>query len=83
MMAFDIKGGLRAATRFGNRLRLFLLAASLGGAESLAVLPLYTSHHGLSNKELKAAGVSPGTVRLSIGIEDPDDLIADLQQALA
>lgn len=83
MMAVDIKGGLRAATRFGNRIRLFLLAASLGGGESLAVLPLYTSHHGLSNKELKAAGVSPGTVRLSIGIEDPDDLIADLKQALA
>lgn len=82
MMALDIKGGLRAATRFGNRIRLFLLAASLGGGESLAVLPLYTSHHGLSDAELKAAGVSPGTVRLSIGIEDPDDLIADLKQAL-
>ena len=83
MMAFDLKGGLPAARRFGNRIRLFLLAASLGGLESLAVLPLYTSHHGMSKKELAEAGVTPGTVRLSIGIEDPDDLITDLKQALA
>jgi cystathionine beta-lyase/cystathionine gamma-synthase len=61
---------------------VFLLAASLGGTESLAVLPLYTSHYKMSARELQAAGVSPGTVRLSIGVEDPDDLIADLKQAL-
>jgi methionine-gamma-lyase len=82
MMAFDHKDGLAGARRFCDRLRVFLLAASLGGTESLAVLPLYTSHYKMSAKELKAAGVSPGTVRLSIGVEDADDLIADLRQAL-
>ncbi len=83
MMAFDHKGGLAGARRFADRVRIFLLAASLGGTESLAVLPLYTSHYKMSAKELAAAGVSPGTVRLSIGLEDPKDLIADLKQALA
>jgi len=82
MMAFDHKGGLAGAKRFCDRIRIFLLAASLGGTESLAVLPLYTSHYKMSAAELKAAGVSPGTVRLSIGVEDADDLIADLKQAL-
>lgn len=82
MLAFDLKGGLAAARRFGNRIRLFLLAGSLGGVESLAVLPIYTSHHHMSVEELAAAGVSPGTVRLSIGVEDAADLLADLKQAL-
>ena len=83
MMAFDLKGGLGAARRFCDRTRLFLLAASLGGAESLVVLPIYSSHYRMSVAELGAAGVEPGTVRVSIGLEDPDDLIEDLRQALA
>lgn len=82
MLAFDLKGGLAAARRFCQRIRLFLLAASLGGVESLAVLPIYTSHYKMSAKELAGAGVSPGTVRLSVGLEDAADLIADLKQAL-
>jgi methionine-gamma-lyase len=83
MMAFDLKGGLGAARRFCDRVRLFLLAASLGGVESLVILPVYTSHYNMSAAELKAAGVTPGTVRVSVGLEDTDDLIADLRQALA
>jgi methionine-gamma-lyase len=83
MLAFDHKGGLAGARRFGDRIRVFLLAASLGGVESLAVLPIYTSHYKMSPAELKAAGVSPGTVRVSIGLEDSQDLIEDLRQALA
>jgi cystathionine beta-lyase/cystathionine gamma-synthase len=83
MLAFDHKDGLAGARRFCRRIRVFLLAASLGGVESLAVLPIYTSHYKMSAKELAAAGVAPGTVRLSIGLEDPADLIADLKQALA
>jgi methionine-gamma-lyase len=83
MLAFDLKGGLKAARRFCDRVRVFLLAASLGGVESLVVLPIYTSHYRMSAKELEAAGVSPGTVRVSIGLEDPVDLIDDLRQALA
>ncbi len=83
MLAFDLRGGLPAARRFCDRVRVFLLAASLGGVESLVVLPIYTSHYRMSRQELAAAGVEPGTVRVSIGLEDPQDLIADLKQALA
>lgn len=82
MMAFDLKGGLQAARRFCDRVRVFLVAASLGGVESLVVLPIYTSHYKMSPAELDAAGVEPGTVRVSIGLEDPEDLIQDLRQAL-
>jgi len=74
---------LPAARRFCDRVRVFLLAASLGGVESLVVLPIYTSHYRMSREELAAAGVQPGTVRVSVGLEDPGDLIADLKQALA
>jgi methionine-gamma-lyase len=83
MLAFDLKGGLAAARRFCDRVQVFLLAASLGGVESLVVLPIYTSHYKMSHAELRAAGVAPGTVRVSIGLEDAGDLIADLKQALA
>ncbi len=83
MMAFDCKGGLAAARRFCDRVRVFLLAASLGGVESLVILPIYTSHYKMSAPELRGAGVEPGTVRVSVGLEDPEDLIEDLRQALA
>ena len=83
MMAFDLKGGVSAARRFCDRVRIFLLAASLGGVESLVILPIYTSHHKMSAAELRGAGVEPGTVRVSVGLEDPHDLIEDLRQALA
>ena len=83
MLAFDLKGGLPAARRFCDRVRVFLLAASLGGVESLVVLPIYTSHYRMSRAELAKAGVQPGTVRVSVGLEDARDLLADLKQALA
>jgi methionine-gamma-lyase len=83
MLAFDMKGGLSAARRLCDKSRIFLLAASLGGVESLIVLPIYTSHHRMSTEELAAVGITPGTVRMSVGLEDARDLIADLQQALA
>jgi cystathionine beta-lyase/cystathionine gamma-synthase len=82
MLAFDLKGGLPAARRFCDRVKLFLLAVSLGGVESLVVLPVYSSHHRMSKDELRRAGVQPGTVRVSIGLEDAQDLIDDLRQAL-
>src|SRR4029077_14232653 len=75
MLAFDLKGGLPAARRFCDRVKLFLLAASLGGVESLVILPIYSSHYNMSFEELRRAGVSPGTVRVSIGLEDSADLI--------
>ena len=83
MMAFDFKGGLPAARKFCDRVQLFLLAASLGGVESLVVLPIFTSHYKMSRQELESVGVTPGTVRVSVGLEDADDLIADLKHALA
>jgi cystathionine beta-lyase/cystathionine gamma-synthase len=78
-----LKGGLAAARRFCDRTRVFLLAASLGGVESLVVLPIYTSHYNMSLAELRGASVEPGTVRVSVGLEDPADLIEDLRQALS
>jgi cystathionine beta-lyase/cystathionine gamma-synthase len=83
MLAFDVKGGLPAARRFCDRAKIFLLAASLGGVESLIVLPIYTSHYRMVTEELAAAGIGPGTVRMSIGLEDPADLLADVKAALS
>ena len=82
MLAFDLKGGLPAARKFCDRVKLFLLAVSLGGVESLVVLPIFSSHYRMSEEELRRAGVKPGTVRVSIGLEDAADLIEDLRQAL-
>jgi len=83
MLAFDLKGGLPAARKFCDRVKLFLLAASLGGLESLVILPIYSSHFRMSKHEVLRAGVTPGTVRVSIGLEEAQDLIDDLEQALA
>jgi cystathionine beta-lyase/cystathionine gamma-synthase len=82
MLAFDVKGGLPAARKFCDRAKLFLLAASLGGVESLIILPIYGSHFRMNKDEVRRAGVKPGTVRVSIGLEDSEDLIDDLEQAL-
>ena len=81
--SFDIKGGQAQAFRFLNRLEILKLAVSLGGTESLACHPGSTTHSGVPAEIRAAIGVSDATIRLSIGIEHPDDLIADLSQALA
>lgn len=83
MVSFDLRGGGRAAERFIDSLGLWYLAPSLGGVESTVSYPVLTSHLGLTAKQLQLLGVSPATVRLSVGIEDSADLIADLEQALA
>lgn len=82
MLCIDIHGGYAAATRFFDRLTLFRRAASLGGVESLCSLPVLTSQWGHSHEELDRAGVTDSMARLSVGLEDPEDLIADLDQAL-
>jgi cystathionine beta-lyase/cystathionine gamma-synthase len=82
MVSFVARGGLAAAERFYDGLRLVSRAASLGGVESLISLPVHTSHHGLSEAQLREAGIDPGLVRLSMGVEDPADLIADVDGAL-
>lgn len=80
--SFDIAGGLEAAFRFLNALQIFKLAVSLGGTESLASHPATTTHSGVPLEVRDRMGVLGSTVRLSIGIEHADDIIADLAQAL-
>jgi len=82
MVCFEVEGGLESATKVIDNLKLFINATSLGGVESLASLPVLTSHFGFDQKELQRADVTPGMVRLSCGIEDELDLIEDLRQAL-
>jgi cystathionine beta-lyase/cystathionine gamma-synthase len=82
MMCIDVDGGEDAACRAFDRLQIVRRAASLGGVESVCSLPILTSQWGHSDAQLAAAGISRGMMRLSIGLEDPDDLIADLRQAL-
>ncbi len=83
MVSFELRGGEAAVDRFIKSLRLWYLATSLGGVESILSYPVLSSHIGLSAKRLKLLGVTPSTVRLSVGIEDAGDLIADLEAALA
>jgi cystathionine gamma-synthase len=82
MVSIDVAGTGADATRVADRLRLFALAPSLGGAESLVTQPCTTTHHGLIPEERARRGISDSMLRLSIGLEDPADLIADLEQAL-
>lgn len=80
--AFDIKGGQPAAFRFLNALQIMKLAVSLGGTESLASHPASMTHSGVPAEVRQRIGVLDSTIRVSIGIEHPDDLVADLAQAL-
>ena len=83
MMAIEVGGGGKAAERFIDGLQLWYLAASLGGVESTVSYPVLSSHAHMSEDKLRLMDVSSATVRLSVGIEDPVDLIADLEQSLA
>lgn len=82
MVCVDVGGGYDRAARFFDRLKVFRRAASLGGVESLCSLPVLTSQWGHSEEELTRAGVTRGMARLSVGLEDVEDLIGDLDQAL-
>ena len=82
MLAIELPGGGKATERFLRRLKVFTHAASLGGVESLVSEPRYTSHAGLTSEERTRIGIPDGFLRLSVGIEDADDLIADIEQAL-
>jgi O-acetylhomoserine (thiol)-lyase len=83
LVGFELLGGVEAGRRFIDALQLFYHVANIGDARSLAIHPASTTHQQLIADEQLAAGVTPGYVRLSIGIEHPDDIIADLDQALA
>jgi cystathionine beta-lyase/cystathionine gamma-synthase len=82
VVCIDVKGGQSAAYEVFDKLAIVKRAASLGGAESLCSLPVLTSQYGLNDAELEKAGVTRGMMRLSLGLEDVEDLIEDLQQAL-
>ncbi len=83
LLGFELKGGLDAGRRFIDALKLFYHVANIGDARSLAIHPASTTHSQLTADEQSASGVSPGYVRLSIGIEHIDDILADLDQALS
>ena len=82
MVSFEVKGGLTQARRLLSRLRLFKIAESLGGVESLVELPAVMTHASIPKEERKKAGLSDGLIRLSVGIEDVEDLLSDLRSAL-
>ena len=83
MVSFEVKGGNEVALEFMKKLRIIREATSLGGVESLVSMPFNTSHAGLTREEKESMGIQPGLVRLSCGIEDPEDLIEDVDQALS
>jgi methionine-gamma-lyase len=82
MLAFEVVGGREAGERFMDALELCARATSLGGVDTVLHHPASTSHRQYAPEQLEAAGISPGLLRLSVGCEDADDLVADLEQAL-
>ena len=83
LLSFELHGGRASAQRFYDALQLFQRLVNIGDSKSLAAIPAETTHHLLTDAELARAGIAPGLVRLSIGIEHPDDLLSDLRQALS
>ncbi len=83
LVTFDIKGGKEAAFKFMNALEIVKISNNLGDAKSIATHPATTTHQRLPQPQKDALGITPGLIRLSVGLEDADDLIADLHQALA
>lgn len=83
IFSFGIKGGLEAAKAFINHVELLSHVANVGDSKSLVIHPASTSHSRLTPEQQLASGVTPGLIRLSIGLEDIEDITADLSQALA
>lgn len=83
LLGFELKGGMEAGRKLIDALQMFYHVANIGDARSLAIHPASTTHSQLTHEEQAKTGVTPGYVRLSIGIEHIDDIIADLDQALA
>jgi len=83
IVSFDIRGGGAAAERFIDALKLWYLATSLGGVESTVSYPVLSSHSNAPRRELRLLGVSPATIRLSVGVEGATDLVKDIEQAFA
>lgn len=83
LVGFELAGGVAAGKSFINALQMFYHVANIGDSRSLAIHPASTTHSQLSEQDQQATGVTPGYVRLSVGLEHPDDILADLTQALA
>ncbi len=83
LLGFELKNGENAGKKFIDNLKLLYHVANIGDARSLAIHPSSTTHSQLSEKEQLASGVTPGYIRLSVGIEHIDDIIADIDQALS
>jgi O-acetylhomoserine (thiol)-lyase len=83
LLGFELKGGVEAGRKFIDSLKMFYHVANIGDARSLAIHPASTTHSQLTAEEQAQTGVTPGYVRLSIGLEHIDDILADLDQALA
>jgi cystathionine beta-lyase/cystathionine gamma-synthase len=82
MLSFELEGGVEGAEAFLARLTIPAHAASLGGAESLIIRPVTATHGGLTAEERARSGISDALIRLSVGLEDVEDLMEDLTQAL-
>ena len=82
MFSFSIRGTRDQGRRFIESLRIFSHLANVGDAKSLVIHPASTTHFRVAAEDLKAAGITEGTIRLSVGLEDPDDLVEDLSRAL-
>jgi O-acetylhomoserine (thiol)-lyase len=82
VVSFSIRGGREAGRRFIESLRVFSHLANVGDAKSLVIHPASTTHFRMTDEDLQRAGIGPGTIRLSIGLEDPQDLLEDLDRAL-
>ena len=82
MLWFEVKGGLAAGKKLMDRVELWSLAENLGSVESLVTHSVTMTHADMDPADRQRVGISDGLVRLSVGLEDPDDLIADLRQAL-
>ena len=83
LMTFGIKGGFEAGVKFYDALNLFKRLVNIGDAKSLAAHPASTTHRQLTEEELASAGVTPDMIRICVGIENIEDILADLEQALA
>jgi cystathionine beta-lyase/cystathionine gamma-synthase len=82
MVTVEVKGGVKGAVRVCDSLRIALNAMSLGGVETLVSIPVYSSHINMTKAELNRHGVTPGMIRISVGIEDLEDLKDDFARAL-
>jgi methionine-gamma-lyase len=82
MLSFEMKGGYDAAYRVVSKTTLCLLAVSLGGVETLITHPASMIHTRQTDEERRTAGISPGLIRLSVGVENMEDIVEDLEQAL-